>query len=423
MKKVIVGGLLMDPGINRTGYFDIVLEGEKIFSVVPHEERIWSHDIKQIDARNKLVVPGFIDLHVHLREPGYEHKETIESGTYACAKGGFTTVACMPNTNPAIDSIEKLVDLETRIQKSARIDVKPIAAITKGIAGEELTDHVGLYETGVLALSDDGRTTMNRDFMKVALKNADKYGRLIITHCEDHELTDQYKDSVYPIEAETNIVIRDINLAKESNANLHIAHVSGKDALKEIAKAKAEGVAVTCEVTPHHFGLNDTLVDVLEPRAKVNPPIRSEEHRMALVKGIREGVIDIIATDHAPHDQASKTGKYSETAFGISGAETAFSIAYEVLVRSEEIPLMRVIEMLTCKPAEVFGLKNVGSIQEGYMGDLVLIDLEKSYRINSDQFVSKGKNTPFEGKLVHGVVEMTIFRGNIVYERELLYAD
>lgn len=408
----------MDPATNRKGYYDVIIEGDRILGVLPHEERIWEPEVEQINANNMLVVPGFIDLHVHLREPGFEHKETIKSGTYACAKGGFTTVACMPNTNPTLDTVGRLKDLESRIASDACIDVKPIAAITMGIAGNELTDHMALYAQGILALSDDGRTTMNSDFMLTALKKAEALEKLIITHCEDHDVTDGYDESVYPIEAETNIVKRDIELARLTNGKLHIAHVSGKDAIDAIADAKAKGVKVTCEVTPHHFGLNDALVDVMQPQAKVNPPIRSQVHQMALIKGIKEGVIDIIATDHAPHDEASKSGKYSEAAYGISGAETAFSVAYEVLVLRENIPLMKVLSMMTSKPAEIFGLDDRGSIQEGNFADVVLIDLEKAYRIDSRQFASKGKNTPFHGMDVHGVIEKTLFRGEVVFKRE-----
>jgi len=405
----------MDPITELEGYYDILIDGTVIQAVVDQGKLdVMDYDAV-IDATGKRVFPGFIDLHVHLREPGFENKETIKTGSMACAKGGYTTVACMPNTKPVIDSIENLRILKDIIEKDSVINIMPICAITHGIKGDSLTDHESLFNQGIFAISDDGRTTMNPKLMTEAFENAKRFDRLIITHSEDHDVTDRFKDKVYPIEAETSIVMRDIELCKKSNGRLHVAHVSGMDAIEAIRKAKRNGINVTCEAAPHHFALNDEMVNVLSPLAKVNPPIRGEIHRKALVKGIADGTIDIIATDHAPHEIEVKSGNYEKAAFGISGIETAFSIAYTTLVKNEGIPLMRLISMMTSKPAEIAKIRRVGSIQSGYDADVVLVDLDLSICIHAHNFISKGKNTPFDGMTFDGGVVMTIFRGEIVY--------
>ncbi len=405
----------MDPKTELEGYYDILIDGTVIHEVVESGKLDVQDFDEFIDATGKKIFPGFIDLHVHLREPGFEYKETIKTGSMACAKGGYTTVACMPNTKPVIDSIEKLKLLNNIIEKDSVINILPICAITHDIAGETLTDHESLFNQGVFAISDDGRTTMNANLMIEAFENAIRFDRLVITHSEDHDVSDLFKDQVYPIEAETSIVMRDIELCKKSNGRLHVAHVSGMDAIEAIRNAKMDGVNVTCEAAPHHFALNDEMVNVLSPLAKVNPPIRSEIHRKALIEGIEDGTIDIIATDHAPHDAEVKSGNYENAAFGISGIESAFSIAYTTLVKNEGIPLMRLISMMSSKPAEIAKLRNVGSIQAGYHADVVLVDLNEKKCIDAQKFISKGKNTPFDGMTFDGAVVMTIFRGEIVY--------
>lgn len=407
----------MDPKTGVEGYYDILIEDKRILKIVESGMLDAEDHDKSIDATGKMIFPGFIDLHVHLREPGFEYKETIKTGSMACAKGGYTTVACMPNTKPVIDSVERLKLLQNLIKKDSVIDIMPICAITHDILGETLTDHEGIFGEGVFAISDDGKTTMNSNLMAEAFRNSRQFDRIIITHSEDHHVSDQYKDQVYPIDAETSIVVRDIELCKQEDGRLHVAHVSGMDAIEAIRKGKKAGVNVTCEAAPHHFALNDELVDVLSPQAKVNPPIRGEIHRKALIEGIKDGTIDIIATDHAPHEFEVKSGSYEKSAFGISGIETAFSIAYTTLVKNEEVPLMTVVGMMTSKPAEIAKLGSVGSIQEGYLADIVLVDLNEKYCIDSSKFVSKGKNTPFDGMTFEGVVKMTIFRGEIVYTK------
>lgn len=418
MKTLIKNGHLVNPKTALNSPMDILIQDGKIIQVEPRGTIGAILDLEQeIDASGLYVFPGFIDLHVHLREPGFEHKETIKTGTMACAKGGYTTVACMPNTSPALDSTETLKTLYEIIQRDAIIDVLPVGAITKSIAGEKLTNHTALLDLGVVGLSDDGRTTMNSDFMIAAFESSKLYGRPVMTHSEDHVLTSNYKDTVFPIQSETTIVLRDIDLCQKTNGHLHVGHISGKDAIEAVRKAKKGGVHVTCEVTPHHFALTDEQVDVLNPQSKVNPPIREEGHRRAVIDGIKDGTIDIIATDHAPHDEDSKKMPYEKAAYGISGIETAFSVAYHTLVLEEEIDLVKVIAMMTSIPARLANLKNVGSIESGYNANVTLVELSKKVTIDRMAFVSKGKNTPFHGRTYTGEVMMTLFNGNIVYKK------
>jgi dihydroorotase len=417
MRKAIVGGYMMDPKTDMEGYYDILIEDKTILKLV-EKGMLDAQDYDEvIDAAGKTIFPGFIDLHVHLREPGFEHKETIKTGSMACAKGGYTTVACMPNTNPVIDSVERLKVLNNIIKKDAVIEILPICAITHDIMGETLTDHESLFAQGVFAISDDGKTTMNSELMTEAFKNSRLFDRVVITHSEDHQVSEQYKDKIYPIDAETSIVKRDIELCRREKGRLHVAHVSGADAIEAIRKAKSDGVDITCEAAPHHFALNDEIVDIMDPKSKVNPPIRSEIHRKALIEGLKDGTIDIIATDHAPHEVEVKSGTYEKAAFGISGIETAFSVAYTTLVKNEGIPLMSVVGMMTFKPAEIAKLERVGSIQEGYYADIVIVDLNEKHLIDAQRFISKGKNTPFDGMNFEAGVNMTIFRGEVVYTK------
>lgn len=417
MKTLIKNGHLLNPKTALNGEMDILIQDGKIIQVEPVGSLKPLDIDHEIDASGLYIFPGFIDLHVHLREPGFEHKETIQTGTMACAKGGYTTVACMPNTSPALDSIETLNKLQDIIQRDAIIDVLPVGAITKSIAGEILTDHIALLNHGVVGLSDDGRTTMNEDYMIAAFENAKKYGRPVMTHSEDHILTSNYKDTVFPIQSETTIVLRDIELCQRTGGHLHIGHISGKDAIEAVRKAKKEGIHVTCEVTPHHFALTDEKVDILHPQSKVNPPIREAYHRRAVIEGIKDGTIDIIATDHAPHDEASKNQPYEKAAYGISGIETAFSVAYQTLVLEEGVRLEKVIAMMTSVPAQLANLKEVGSIEKGYNANITLVDLNKKITIDRMAFVSKGKNTPFHGMAATGEVMMTLYKGNIVYQK------
>lgn len=415
MNVLIKNGMVINPKTNLHDKRDILIEDSTITQIEACID--FKEEIEIMDASGLIVTPGFIDLHVHLREPGFESKETIKTGTMAAAKGGFTTVACMPNTKPALDSVETIVDLFKRIEETAVISVLPIGAITENIQGQVITDHEALIKAGAIAISDDGRTTMNDDFMRIAFENSRKLNVPVITHSEDHTITSQYKEEVYPIEAEYKVVQRDISLCREKSGILHVAHVSGNEALKAIKEAKQAGLNVTCEAAPHHFALNTSLINEKDPYSKVNPPIRDVKEQRAVIEGIRSGLVDIIATDHAPHETASKETTYGNASYGISGIETAFQIAYTELVLKEQIELDQIISMMTCKPAEIGRLEKVGSIEVGYKANLTLIDLEAEGIIEPSTFLSKGKNTPFKGFNVKGEVIKTLYEGQIVYSK------
>lgn len=415
MKILIKNGIVVNPQNNHEGQYDIRIEDKRITEI--GENLSEKDDDQVIDATNLFIAPGFIDLHVHLREPGFSEKETIYTGTRACAKGGYTRVVCMPNTKPALDTpavIEALMDL---CKKDAVITVVPTGAITKGIAGKTLTEHDQLFESGVCALSDDGRTTMNVDYMHAAFKSAKLAGKLVMTHSEDHEITERLSDEIYPTQAESNIVKRDIEICAAENGRLHVSHVSSIDAIEAIRSAKAKGIHVTCEAAPHHFALSEDSVDMQNTMSKVNPPIRSEKDRIAIVKALVDGTIDVIATDHAPHELESKLRPYASASFGISGIETAFSVSYTALVKSGEISLLKLIDLLSYRPAQIGKFKEVGAIEVGYFADLVLLDLNVEQVIDSSTFISKGKNTPFNGMHTYGAVAMTLHHGNVVYKR------
>lgn len=417
LKKLIKNGYVIDPYNGYEGISHIVIEYGKIKELLQTLENIDENDFEVLDAKGLIVAPGFIDLHVHLREPGFEYKETLYTGSRACAKGGYTTVACMPNTNPAMDTAERVKLLKETIERDSCIEVLPVGAITLGIQGKELANHEKLFIEGVIGLSDDGRTTMDSEFMKQAFLNAKKFNKPVMTHSEDHLITQSHKDTIYPIQAETNIVLRDIQLCHETGGHLHVGHVSGMEAIEAIRTAKKQGIHVTCEAAPHHFALNDERVNTLDPYAKVNPPIRSEVHRRAVIQGLMDNTIDVIATDHAPHDAKSKEGPYENAAYGISGIETAFQVAYSVLVLEEGLSLFKLISKMTAVPAQIAGLKDVGHLSKGANANVVLLDLDCENVIDTTQFISKGKNSPFQGKKYKGEVVETLYKGESVYKR------
>lgn len=412
---LIKNGFVINPKTEQFERLDILINNDRITRV---EKNIQVDEpIDKIDAVGYFISPGFIDLHVHLREPGFEVKETIYTGSRACAKGGYTSVVCMPNTKPALDSVETLEILIKIIERDSVISVYPTGAITKNIEGINLANHEALIHAGAIALSDDGRTTMNKAYMLEALKCSRRFNKPVMTHSEDHEITINYKNQVFPTEAESNIVMRDIDLCSQANGILHVSHVSTKDAIDAIRSAKVAGLEVTCEAAPHHFALSDEIIDMTSVYSKVNPPIRSELDRKLIVDAIKNGVIDVIATDHAPHDVESKERAYGDASFGISGIESAFSVSYKTLVESGDITLNHLIEMLTVRPAKIARLKEVGSIEPGYFADLTMLDLDAEVIIDSKNFISKGKNTPFNGFIGKGEVVKTIHHGKIVYSK------
>lgn len=417
---LIKNGKVIDPVSNRVQKTDILIDQDRILKIGCDLEKSISvaNEVEIIDVKNLYVSPGFIDLHVHLREPGFEFKETIYTGSRACAKGGYTTVFCMPNTKPALDHVEVIERLKDTINRDSVIDIIPVGAITLNIEGETLSNHNELVFAGVKALSDDGRTTMNPKLMRKTFENSKRLKIPIFTHSEDHNLTKEFTHQPFPVEAESNIIQRDIELCELEDGILHVSHVSSNDAIQLIKSAKSKGLNVTCEAAPHHFALNEEMVDMSSSTNKVNPPIRSKCDQIAVLNAIKEGIVDVIATDHAPHDLESKRVPYKNASFGISGIESAFTVSYTTLVMKGWIDLIKLIAMLTYRPATIGQLSEVGVLKEGYYADITIFDLEQDVKVQSEEFISKGKNTPFEGFEGKGRIIKTISRGKLVYDLE-----
>lgn len=402
---------------------DILIEGEKIKGIATE---IKEEAELEIECEGKLISPGFIDVHIHLREPGGEHKETIETGTKSAARGGFTTVCAMPNTDPVPDRAEVLQDLHQRIEKDARVRVLPYASITENLAGEKLTNMKELSEAGAFAFTDDGVGIQKTDVMLRAMKEAAKHKLAIVAHCEDNsvlhggvlhegEVSERLNLPGIPSVSESVQIARDVLLAEATACHYHVCHVSTKESVRVIRDAKRAGIHVTAEVTPHHLLLNEEDIKSDDADFKMNPPLRSKEDQEALLEGILDGTIDFIATDHAPHTAEEKAVGFLEAPFGIVGLETAFSLLYTHLVKKGIISLEKLIHLLTRAPAEVFKLP-YGRLEEGALADLTLIDLDTSYTIDRRKFASKSKNTPFDSWQVSGLPLLTIVNGKIVYQ-------
>ena len=381
-----------------------------------------------LDATGMIVCPGFVDLHCHLRQPGHEYKETIATGTEAAAAGGFTTVCCMPNTNPPIDSkaVVDFIKLTAITDGSAR--VLPIGCVTQDRGGKELSDISELIEAGVVAFSDDGSPVSDAQLMGDALEDSLAHGNLIIEHCEDvtisgngvmneGELANKLKLEGIPVEAEEMATERNVALAGMIGARLHIAHVSTAGSVEIIRLAKEQGAKVTAEVTPHHLTLTEDCVvssGVVDTSAKVNPPLRTQADVEALVRGLRDGTIDAIATDHAPHADVDKMCDFNQAAFGISGFETALGSCMK-LVHGKQIDLNMLIAKLTIEPARVLDIPLLGTLKIGAPGDVTIFDPDAVWEVDADLFASMGSNTPLDGKMLKGKVMATVFGGKVVY--------
>lgn len=380
------------------------------------------------DGGGKTLLAGFIDMHCHLREPGFEYKEDMKSGLAAAVKGGFTGVCPMPNTKPVVDNKVVVKYLADRAKEVDLAKVYPIGAISKGQCGEELAEIISMKNEGIVAVSDDGRPVMNANLMRLCLEYIRPTGLVAISHCEDKDLAangsvnEGYHATLSGIRAITRaaeevMVARDIILAETFASKLHIAHVSTKGSVQLVREAKARGVNVTCETCPHYFAGDDSMILSYDTNAKVNPPLRERADVEAIIEGLADGTIDVIATDHAPHHVDDKNVEFDVAAFGISGFETAFALCYTHLVKSGKMTLSALQERMSARPAGILGLKT-GIIEVGMPADFVLCDLNAPYVIDSSTFVSKGKNTPFNGREVFGKVLTTYVDGKIKYSED-----
>ena len=437
MTRILIrSGHIIDPSQNLDTIGDLSIKDGKVERLGTQNAAL-SEAETVLNAAGLIVTPGFIDLHCHLRQPGFEDAETIATGTLAAARGGFTTVCCMPNTQPPLDSIASVDYVKQVASTEGYVRVLPIASITKGRKGLELVEMDELAKAGAVAFSDDGEPVSSSRVMRLAMEYATRLGVPIIDHCEDKGLS---QDGVMnegwvsarlglrgiPAAAEEVMVARDIRLAELTGARLHIAHVSTRGSAEIVRHAKERGIAVTAEVTPHHILLTEERVMGLEAgnntllyydtSAKVNPPLRTRDDTTALIKGIKDGTIDAIATDHAPHTLVDKLCEFNIAAFGISGLETAFGCLM-LLVHNKEIDLITLVSLLTCKPAKIIGNKfgELGTLRPGCPADITLFDPDREWVVDSRAFASKGKNTPFEGQILKGKIMATIAQGKIVY--------
>lgn len=422
MKTIIKGGRVLDPASATDAVKDILIEDGVIVKV---EENIDTEAENVIEAEGYYVMPGLIDLHVHFREPGFEHKETIRTGARAAARGGFTSVCVMPNTKPTIDSVEMVKMVIDKAKEVTDIHVLPIAAITAGQDGEFITDFENLYKNGAVAVSEDGKSVMNTRVARQAMRLAAEVGIPVFAHCEDKNLAargvmnagNRAKElGLYGImnAVEDVIVARDILLAKNTGAKLHLCHCSTVDSVKMTKLAKEAGIDVTAEVTPHHFTLTEDDVVGEDANFKMNPPLRANEDKEALIEGLKTGVMDVISTDHAPHHKTEKDRPFAEAPFGITGLETSVSLTITELVDKGVLTPLQMAERMSYTPAQIIK-SDKGTLLPGRPADITIIDPDEEYVIDSSRFASKGKNTPFDGRKVKGRVKYTMVDGKVVY--------
>lgn len=431
MNLIIKGGRVLDAATKRDETADVVISEDKVVKIASgmleaEIQEYAAQGYKVLDAEGCFVMPGLIDLHVHLRDPGFTYKETIETGAKAAAKGGFTTICPMPNTKPVTDNPAMVAELVERFRQESPITILPVGAITVGQNGKELTDIPGMVKAGICAISEDGKSVMNSNLYREAMKQAKACNIPVLAHCEDIHLV---AGGVMNLDArakalgqkgisnavEDIIVARDILLAKETGARLHLCHCSTEDSVTMVAQAKAEGLSVTAEVCPHHFTLSTEDIPGNDANYKMNPPLRGRADVLRLKEGLKDGIMDVISTDHAPHSEEEKAKGFEGAPFGIVGLETSAALTYTELVCQGILTPLGMVEKMSYQPAKVLGIKR-GVLQEGCIADVVVFDPTAEYQIDKETFVSKGKNTPFHGRTVKGMVKYTIHQGSIVYE-------
>lgn len=427
MRTYIKNGRVINPATNQDAVLDVVIEGKQIVQVggsVPPEG---DEDVV-IDASGCFVMPGLIDLHVHFRDPGLTYKEDIETGAKAAARGGVTTVCAMPNTKPVVDNTETLKYIQEKAERVAPIHVEQLSAITMGQEGTELVDMQAMQQAGAIAFSEDGKSVMDVTLYAEAMQQAAKLQAVVMAHCEDKALVrggvlnEGVASHKFHVPGITNsvediIAARDIFLASDYGTKLHLCHCSTAASVELVRMAKKMGLSVTAEVCPHHFTLTDSDIDTEDANYKMNPPLRTEADVQALIRGLQDGTMEVISTDHAPHSEEEKKQDFLHAPFGIVGLETSASLTYTALVATGILTPMQMAEKMSWNPAKVIGIEQErGSIEAGKLADIMIFNPEKEYVVDVTEFASKGKNTPYNGKLLKGKVSMTICNGKIVYQ-------
>lgn len=424
MKLLIKNGRLIDPAGAVDRVMDILIENGKFKEIAGSIKKI--SGCPTIDAKELIVAPGFVDMHTHLREPGQENKESIESGSKAAAHGGFTSIACMANTDPVNDNRSVSEFIIARARQVGLVNIFPVAAVSKGQQGENLVEMADLVEGGAIAFSDDGQCVMKADLIRKALEYASMLNVPIIEHPEDHSISADgqvnegfisYKYGLRGIlkAAEEVIVSRDLILQERIRSRLHLTHISTAGSVELLRNAKKLKTPVSADATPHHLLLNEELIQTYNTVYKVKPPLRSEGDRLELIRGLQDGTIDCIASDHAPHTRDDKDKEFEFAPFGVIGLESTFAVIYDRLVRMKLLTINRMVELFSTNPARVLGLKDRGRVKPGYPADLTILNLKKRFKIEEKNFRSKANNCPFLGWEGHGAVEYTIVSGNVIY--------
>ncbi len=432
MKLLIANGHVIDPTQGINSGKNLLIENGRVVALTSPSDDV-PQDAEVYDATGFVVAPGFIDMHVHLREPGHEYKETIGTGVAAAVAGGWTSVCAMPNTDPINDSAAVTRFIIEQAERAALANVFPIGAITKGSTGTELAEMGEMKAAGIVGVSDDGRPVPNAGIMRFAMEYARGFDLTVVDHCEDRTLAaggvmhEGHWSLLLglkgmPAAAEEMDAVRDCALAELTGARVHLAHVSTRGAIEAVRRAKAVGLFVTCEVAPHHWALTDAAVESYDTNTKMSPPLRSREHIEALFEALKDGTIDAIATDHAPHHADEKALEYDRAPFGIIGLETGIGLALDQLVHTGIIDLERLVELCSASPARIFNLEGRGTLRTGAFGDVTILDPDLSWKYDVSSSKSKSRNTPFDGLTMRGAAVATVVSGRVVYERKRVSA-